>query len=309
MSLAPGVRLGAYEIVSPLGAGGMGEVYLAHDPRLRREVAIKVLLPAFANDADRLQRFEREARAVAALTHPNILGIYDVGRDDNTHYIVMEYVPGETLAAYLRRERPSCARALEIGAEIADALAAAHGRSLVHRDLKPGNVMMTPEGHVKVLDFGLAKSVGADTVTITRSGSSHDAPPTIPGQVLGTPGYMSPEQMLGDPVDHLSDIYSLGVILFELVTGQRLFRNMNWDAIWQATMTGPVRSAREVDPSVPAAVSNIIARAIAIDRAARPQTIRRPRSPARCWAHPGICRPSRCSASPSTICPTSIAWV
>src|SRR5438132_8045690 len=150
MSLGRGARLGAYEIVSLLGAGGMGEVYLAHDPRLGRDVAIKVLRSAFARDAQRLRRFEQEARAVAALDHPNILAIHDVGRHDDSPYIVMEYVRGETLAEHMMRGRLPYGRALEIAGEIADALVVAHSRALVHRDLKPANVMLTPAGHIKV---------------------------------------------------------------------------------------------------------------------------------------------------------------
>ena len=272
MTLAPGARLGAYEIISMLGAGGMGEVYLAHDPRLGRDVAIKVLPPAFASDAQRLRRFEQEARAVAALDHPNILAIHDIGRHNDAPYIVMEYVRGETLAVYLRRGRLPCARALEIGSEIAAALAVAHNRRLVHRDLKPGNVMMTPDGHVKVLDFGLATSIALENVTTTLNGSALDIGGTLAGQVLGTPGYMSPEQLLGLPVDHRTDIYSLGVILFELVTGQRPFGNVALDALRHAAMNGPLRLAREADPTVPAAVSDVIARAMSKDPSERPQS-------------------------------------
>ncbi len=267
MSLAAGVQLGAYEILSVLGAGAMGEVYLAHDGRLGRDVAIKVLPSAVVYDPDRLRRFEREARAAAALNHPNIVAVHDIGRHGDTPYIVMEYVRGETLAAYLQRQRPSQVRALEIGIEIADALAMAHGGGVVHRDLKPGNVMITPDGHVKVLDFGLAKNLALTSGGTTIGGSPMDEEGTIVGQVLGTPGYMSPEQRLGQPVDYRSDIYSLGVMLYQLVTGKRPYQ-AGIDAL-----TAPVPSACKADPSVPAAVGDLVARAMARAPSDRPQSV------------------------------------
>ena len=213
MPLTPGDRLGPYEILSPLGAGGMGEVYRARDPKLNRDVAIKVLPPALANDADYLARFQREAQALAALNHPNIAAIY--GLEGNA--IVMELVEGETLKGPL-----AVKEALPIARQIAEALEAAHDKGIIHRDLKPGNIKLTPEGVVKVLDFGLAKSVerntatGPDSPTLTMRA-------TEAGLILGTAGYMSPEQAAGKAVDRRADIWSFGVVLYELLTGKRLF--------------------------------------------------------------------------------------
>ena len=260
MALIAGTSLGRYEIQSPLGAGGMGEVYLARDPLLGRTVAIKLLPTAFAGDPDRLRRFQQEAQTSAALNHPRILAIHDVGQAGDQPFIVMEYVRGETLAAYLRHGRASLARALEIGIEIANALAAAHGARIVHRDLKPANIMVTGDGHIKVLDFGLAKFLWTDTSAPTLPGNARAD--TSVGHVLGTPGYMSPEQLFGDRVDERTDIYTLGVILFELVTGQRPYRDV-FDLLRGDDPTKPIRTAHEVDETVAPEISATIARAMA----------------------------------------------
>jgi len=278
MSLSAGQSLGAYEIVAPLGSGGMGEVYLAHDPRLVRDVAIKVLPPAHAGDPDRRRRFEQEARAAAALNHPNIVAIHDIGWSepaagfDPSPYIVMEYVRGETLSAHLRRVgRVPWTRALESGSEIAAALAVAHARSIVHRDLKPGNVMLMPDGRVKVLDFGLAKSVAAvDTALSTLADRAAGAVGgTVLGKVVGTAGYMSPEQRAGAMVDHRTDIYSLGVMLYELMTGRR-----PPEPLVVGSRVTTLDSARltpaDGDPPIPPAVCALVERAIAPDPAMRP---------------------------------------
>jgi Tol biopolymer transport system component/tRNA A-37 threonylcarbamoyl transferase component Bud32 len=220
MSLAAGSRLGPYEIVSPIGSGGMGEVYRARDTKLDREVAIKVLPEKLAADATALARFEREAKAVAALSHPNILGIYDLGRDDGVAYAAMELLRGETLRERLDEGALPQRKALEYGLQIAHGLAAAHEKGIVHRDLKPENVFVTTEGRVKILDFGLAKVASAQSDE-TRSPT---VAATEPGTVMGTVGYMSPEQVRGKPADHRSDIFSLGAILYEMVSGDRAFR-------------------------------------------------------------------------------------
>lgn len=211
--LKAGDELGPYRIVSIIGSGGMGEVYKAHDPRVGRDVAIKVSAARFTD------RFEREARAVGALNHPNICQLYDVG----SNYLVMELVEGPTLADRIEHGAIQLEEALAIARQVADALDAAHGRGVVHRDLKPANLKLTADGAVKVLDFGLAKaiavpaSVGAPSLTETMK------PPTQAGMILGTAAYMSPEQAQGRPVDKRTDIWAFGVVLYEMVTGRRLF--------------------------------------------------------------------------------------
>jgi serine/threonine protein kinase/Tol biopolymer transport system component len=221
MSLAAGSRLGPYQIVGQLGAGGMGEVYRARDTRLDRDVAIKVLPAVLANDPAALARFERESKAVAALSHPNIVSIHDVGRDQDQSYAVMELLEGSSLRERLRQGALPAHKAIEYGARVAHALGAAHERGVVHRDVKPDNIFITANGHVKVLDFGLAVVSGG------QAGSSVDsptmAPATSPGTVLGTVGYMSPEQVRGAAVDQRSDIFSLGAVLYEMLSGRRAF--------------------------------------------------------------------------------------
>ena len=223
MTLAPGTKLGPYEIGAPLGAGGMGEVYRARDTRLDRTVAVKILPEAFARDSDRLQRFEHEARILSTLNHPNLLAIYDVGAQDGIHYLVSEFLEGQTL-----RERMSSTvlpqrKVTEYALQIANGLAAAHDKGIVHRDLKPENVFVTHEERVKILDFGLAKQarpsdLAAETAAMTGPN------PTAAGMVLGTVGYMSPEQVKGQPADHRSDIFSFGAILYEMISGKRAFK-------------------------------------------------------------------------------------
>jgi len=224
MSLYAGTRLGPYEILAPLGAGGMGEVYRARDTRLGREVALKVLPAAFSADADRLRRFEQEARAASALNHPNILAIYDVGSHDGAPYVVSELLEGETLRERLAGSALSPRKAVDYTIQIAEGLAAAHEKGIVHRDLKPENLFVTKDGRLKILDFGLAKLTGPET----SSGPQTEAPTapggTEPGVVLGTVGYMSPEQVRGQAADHRSDIFAFGAILYEMVTGRRAFR-------------------------------------------------------------------------------------
>jgi eukaryotic-like serine/threonine-protein kinase len=260
VALIAGTSLGRYEIQSPLGAGGMGEVYLARDPMLGRAVAVKLLPTAFASDPDRLRRFQQEAQTSAALNHPRILAIHDVGQAGDQPFIVMEYVRGETLSAFLKHGRPSLARALEIGIEIANALAAAHGARIVHRDLKPANIMVTGDGHIKVLDFGLAKFLWTNTAAPTLPGYARQE--TSTGRMLGTPAYMSPEQLFGDQVDERTDIYTLGVILFELVTGQRPYGDI-FDLLRGDDPTTSIRLAHEVDSTIAPEISAVIARAMA----------------------------------------------
>jgi predicted Ser/Thr protein kinase len=261
-----GKEIGVYRIDALLGAGGMGVVYSAHDPRLQRTVAIKVLPQSFAVDAERLQRFEREARAAAALNHPNILAVYDVGRHQDRPFIVMEFVPGDTLAELLHHGRVPIPRGLEIGAEIADALSAAHASGVLHRDLKPSNVMIMPTGRVKVLDFGLAKmlaSEAAPTDDVSFTG-------TRPRRFLGTPAYMAPERLRGQTGDHRADIFSLGVILFELVTGRRPFEGSDMLTLVSNMLTQATPLACEVEPEVPADISEFIAQMLSKEPSERP---------------------------------------
>src|SRR6185436_19730113 len=219
MPLTNGTRLGPYEVLTAIGAGGMGEVYRARDTRLGRDVAIKVLPGHLAGDPDALARFEREMKTIGALSHPNIIAIFDVGRDGATAYAVTELLEGETLGAIVARGPVPVRKVVDYGVQIARALAAAHERDIVHRDLKPDNVFVATGGHVKVLDFGLARDAAAavpaaDGATVM----------TTPGMVMGTVGYMAPEQARGLAVDHRADIFAFGCVLYELVGGTRAFQ-------------------------------------------------------------------------------------
>ena len=220
MPLSAGDKLGPYEILAPLGSGGMGEVYRARDSRLDRDVALKVLPDAFARDPERLARFEREAKALAALNHPNIAAIYGFEESGAVRFLVLELVPGETLTGPLPVDE-----AARLAHQITDAIEAAHERGILHRDLKPANIKVTPEGKVKVLDFGLAKALGADE---TSAGDPSQSPTmslaaTRAGTVLGTAAYMSPEQARGRPLDRRTDVWAFGCVLYEMLTGRQAF--------------------------------------------------------------------------------------
>jgi eukaryotic-like serine/threonine-protein kinase len=254
MSLASGKRLGPYDIVSALGAGGMGEVYRARDPRLDRIVAIKILPRSFAEDATRLRRFEQEARAVAALNHPNILAIYDVGTEDKQPYIVSELLEGESLRERLRSGPIPARKAIDYASQMARGLAAAHSKGIIHRDLKPENVVLTREGRVKILDFGLAKLTESKDAT-------EDATRTIQseaGTVLGTVGYMSPEQVRGKPTDGRSDLFSLGAILHEMLSGKRAFHGDTTADTMTAILTKEPPELTETDGHVTPALEHIV---------------------------------------------------
>lgn len=252
MALNPGTQLGPYEIEGLLGAGGMGEVYRAHDSRLGRNVAIKIVPAAVAQDADALARFEREARSVAMLSHPNILTLYDVGRTDGVSYAVMELLEGETLRARLAIGALPPRKAVAIAAQIARGLAAAHEKHIAHRDLKPENVFIGSDGSVKILDFGLARQTADSTVAASDAATLGAA--TERGVVLGTVGYMAPEQVRGERSDHRADIFALGCVLHEMLTGRRAFHR---DSAPE-TMTAILKE----DPSDPAAAGVMVEPAV-----------------------------------------------
>src|SRR5262245_54558385 len=262
MRLDPGARLGPYEILEPLGSGGMGEVYRARDERLGRIVAIKVLRQDLAADPDRIERFEREARSASALNHPNIVTIHDVGVEGSTSYIAMEWVDGASLRELVAAGKPQPPPVVvKIGAQIAEGLAKAHGAGIVHRDLKPDNVMVTGDGLVKILDFGLAKlsPAAADlgSQLATQSGG------TVAGVLVGTVGYMSPEQATGAVVDYRSDQFALGIILYELATGKRAFGRASAPQTLAAIIEDEVERVETHNPRVPAQLSRVIARCLA----------------------------------------------
>jgi tetratricopeptide (TPR) repeat protein len=262
----PPELVGPYRIRRKLGAGGMGEVYLADDTRLRRPVALKGLTAEWARAAQARRRLMREARAIAALNHPNIAAVYDVIEPEDTAYIVMEYVPGESLAARARGGPQPPEAVAFIGTQLADALAAAHAAGLVHRDLKPGNIMMTPDGKVKVLDFGLARSLDAAPGSLP----SDSAPLSDAGGLVGTPAYIPPEGYRGEPLDERSDIYSAGVVLYELLTGVRPFRGDDRAALGRAILQGNAPPPRSFNARIPAALEEIVTRAMSPRREDRP---------------------------------------
>ena len=259
MSLAPGTILGQYEIRSPLGAGGMGEVYRAHDTRLDREVAIKVLPESLTADPDRLRRFEQEARAAAALNHPNILAVYQMATHNGLSYMVTELLDGETLRERMRRGVIPLRKAIDYEVQIAQGLAAAHEKGIVHRDLKPENLFVSKDGRVKILDFGLAK------LTQPNGASSMDdtlAQGTEAGMVMGTVGYMSPEQVRGKTADHRSDIFAFGTILYEMVTGKQTFRKPTSAETMTAILNDEPTSISQLAPSVPPGLQRVVHRCL-----------------------------------------------
>jgi eukaryotic-like serine/threonine-protein kinase len=271
MTLAQGSRLGPYEILAPLGAGGMGEVYRASDTRLERAVAIKVIPLHLSADAVRRQRFEREARAISALQHPNICTLYDIGHQDGTDYLVMEFLEGETLASCLARGALSIEQTLRYGIEVADALDTAHRRGIVHRDLKPGNIMVTAHGECKVLDFGLAKlsedASTSDAETITRPEVL-----TSPGVALGTVAYMSPEQVRGEDLDARTDIFSLGTVLYEMAAGKLPFLGKTSGLVFKAILDETPSAPTHLNPALPTQLDDIVSKALEKDRELRYQS-------------------------------------
>jgi Tol biopolymer transport system component/tRNA A-37 threonylcarbamoyl transferase component Bud32 len=272
MPLSSGAKLGPYEIQSPLGAGGMGEVYRARDTRLDRSVAVKILPAHLSEKAEFAERFEREARTISSLNHPNICQLHDVGEQHGVRYLVMELLEGETLADRLRRGPMPLDQALRCGAEIAEGLEAAHRRGVVHRDLKPGNVMLTKAG-AKLMDFGLAKGTSAAkpvsvelTATLT---SSHATPLTQQGTIMGTFQYMSPEQIEGKEADARSDIFSLGSVLYEMISGKRAFEGKTLVSVAAAILEKEPEPIRTVQPFTPPLLERLVKKCLAKDPDAR----------------------------------------
>src|SRR5260370_10484123 len=264
MLLSSATRLGPYEILSPLGAGGMGEVWRARDTRLNRDVALKVPPAAISGDAERRQRFEQEARAASALNHPNIITVYDVGTADSTTYLAMEHVEGRTLRELIAAEPLAILKLLDVSVGVAEGLAKAHSAGIVHRDLKPENVMISQDGFVKILDFGLAKLTESlpqqDSAMPTVVGA-----PTAPGTVMGTVGYMSPEQASGHAVDFRSDQFSFGSILYEMATGKRAFQKATAVETLSAIILEEPEPVERANPRAPAPLRWIVERCLAKD--------------------------------------------
>lgn len=271
MALTSGTKLGPYEIQSPLGAGGMGEVYRATDTKLGRDVALKVLPADMAHDPERLARFRREAKALAQLDHPNIVTIHSVEEADGVHFLTMQLVEGQPLDRLIPVGGLPVGRIVEIASALADALAAAHEKGIVHRDLKPANVMVSNEGRVKVLDFGLAKDIRA--ANLSDATMTSDSRTQI-GVVMGTPAYMSPEQTSGRPLDHRTDIFSLGVVLHEMATGQRPFDGSSSAELMSAILRDTAPSVTDVRPDLPSDLARIVRRCLEKDPRHRLQTAR-----------------------------------
>src|SRR5688572_7818261 len=260
MSLAAGTQLGPYEVMDLLGAGAMGEVYRARDTRLRRQVAVKVLPPAMGSDPARLKRFEQEARAAGALNHPNIVAIHDIGHESGSSYVVSELLEGETLRERMGGMALPMRKVMHYAIQIARGLAAAHEKGIVHRDLKPDNIFLTRDGGVKILDFGLAKLGRAPfghTLADRVSAATCD-PHTEEGTVLGTVGYMSPEQVRGENADHRSDIFSFGAVLYEMLTGQRAFKGRSAVETLNAILKEDPPQMTVANPPLPPALERIV---------------------------------------------------
>jgi serine/threonine protein kinase len=261
MSLSPDTTLGPYTIISKIGAGGMGEVYRARDTRLDREVAIKLLIAEVSSDSDRLKRFAQEARATSALNHPNILTVYDIGMNDGSPYIVAELLEGEELRQRLDEGPIALRQTIHYAHQIISGLSAAHEKGIVHRDLKPENLFITKDDRVKILDFGLAKLRAPEP----QSGSSEDETRRVltnPGIVMGTVGYMSPEQVRGQTTDYRSDIFSFGAILHEMITGRRAFRHETMAETMSAILKEDPQELSETNPNISPSLERIVRRCL-----------------------------------------------
>src|SRR2546421_2921512 len=280
-TISPGTQLGRYEIRSKIGAGGMGEVYLAQDTKLDRKVALKILPAELAGNSDRMRRFVQEAKAAAALNHPHIAHVYEIGESDGVHFIAMEFIDGQTLREKIHRERSELRKLLRYLQHAAEGLAKAHAAGIVHRDLKPDNIMITRDGHAKILDFGLAKLIEPQLTEANASDNREEVATAImqqhstPGMIMGTVGYMSPEQAQGktNEIDQRSDIFSFGCILFEAATRHKPFEG---DSIVKSLHSLIYESApqiKDLNPAAPADLQRIVRRCLAKDRDERYQTI------------------------------------
>ena len=268
-----GKLVGHYRILSELGSGGMGVLYKAEDTRLHRPVALKFLPPKFTQDSQALERFRREGRAASALNHPNICTIYGVDEHEGQPFIAMEYLEGKTVKERIAEEPFSTDEILEVGIQIADALDAAHSKGIVHRDIKPANIMITDRGQAKALDFGLAKLTSEDVpdTSQTKDSATEDPDLTNPGAAVGTIAYMSPEQARGEKVDSRSDLFSLGVVLYEMVTGRQAFTGNSTAVLYDAILNRMPVAITEIDPNVPAELDQIVQKALEKDRRLRYQ--------------------------------------
>ena len=272
-----GTTLGPYKIIEQLGAGGMGEVYLGEDTRLGRKVAIKVLPEEYASDPERLARFEQEARAAAALNHPHIAVVHDVGSETSddgtiTHFMVQEYLEGQSLRERLEKGALPLDKALDLATEVGEALIAAHKAGIIHRDLKPDNIFVTEEGHAKVLDFGLAKLTEMAAPTGTSASMSPTMLGTVAGQVMGTAGYMAPEQINGEEIDHRADLFAFGAVFYEMVTGRRAFVGDNIHETLSRIISKQPAPLHEARDDLPAKLGWIIDKALAKDVSRRYQS-------------------------------------
>ena len=277
MIVTTNTKLGRYEIRSKIGAGGMGEVYLTEDTQLHRKVALKILPSDLAANQDRMRRFNQEATAAAALNHPNVAHIYEIGQCDDVNFIAMEYVEGQTLRQLLARRKLDIKRTAELAAQVASGLSAAHQAGIVHRDIKPENLIVTASGPIKILDFGLAKLVekqrGAAGVSELTTAHMHPSgqAETVKGAILGTVAYMSPEQARAEKLDQRTDIFSLGVVLYEMVTGERPFRGKSAIDTLHAIINVEPPPVTQLNPQLPPELGDILAKALAKDPAERYQ--------------------------------------
>src|SRR2546425_463741 len=282
MAMETGTKLGRYEIRSQIGAGGMGEVYLAEDTKLDRKIALKVLPADVAANRDRMERFVREAKAAAALNHPNIAHIYEIGEGEGVHFIAMEFIDGVTRSEKIHRDKAPLAKLFKYLTQVAEGLAKAHSAGIVHRDLKPDNIMITRDGFAKILDFGLAKLIEPQrTFELGHTGSSEVATAvmpqqSIPGMVMGTLGYMSPEQATGrvKEIDHRSDIFSFGCILFEAATGQKAFEGKDVLDSLHKIVHAPTPQIKDSNAIAPDELQRIVRRCLAKDADKRYQSIK-----------------------------------